>query len=152
MICLLRVSVLQNMRSVCRTFLTGVLLSLLLMDPAVAGAYEDGLISYYLGDYKTAYSLLRPLAEQGDARAQAKLGHMYAYGEGMPEDGPEAVRWYRKAADQGNARAQYSLGVMYANEESVPKDNVQAYIWLHLAATQEHKVAAPVRDIIAQLM
>lgn len=140
------------MLSACHTFLGVVLLFLVLMHRAAAGAYEDGLVSYYLGEYKTAYSLLRPLAEQGDARAQAALGDMHVYGEGCPEDGPEALRWYRKAADQGNARAQYSLGVMYANGGSVPKDNVQAYMWLHLAAMQEHKVAAPVRDIVAQLM
>jgi TPR repeat protein len=50
----------------------------------------------------------------GDAKAQSKLGEMYASGEGVPEDDTEAVKWYRRAADQGFWLAQYNLGVMYA--------------------------------------
>lgn len=120
------------------------------MHRAAAGAYEDGLVSYYLGEYKTAYSLLRPLAEQGDARAQAALGDMHAYGEGCPEDGPEALRWHRKAAEQGNALAQNSLGVMYGNGEGVPRDYVQAYMWFNLAAAQGEEESIENREILTR--
>ena len=58
---------------------------------------------------------LRVRAEAGDAGAQNDLGLSYAHGEGVPQDGAEAVRWYRLAADQGFARAQYSLGFMHDN-------------------------------------
>jgi uncharacterized protein len=34
---------------------------------------------------------------------------MYQYGEGVPKDDAEAVKWYRKAADQGNSDAQAKL-------------------------------------------
>ena len=44
-------------------------------------------------------------AEAGDAEAQYSLGMMYAYGEGVPEDSVEAVKWYRKSAEQGNEKA-----------------------------------------------
>jgi len=56
----------------------------------------------------------RQRAEQGDAKAQADLGVMYATGEGVPRDLVEAVAWYRQAADQGWAEAQNALGSMYA--------------------------------------
>ncbi len=46
---------------------------------------------------------LKALAEKGDARAQTKLGQMYAKGEGVLEDDVEAVKWFRKAALQGGA-------------------------------------------------
>ncbi len=56
---------------------------------------------------------LRARAEQGDVRAQSRLGNMYHYGEVVPQDDAEAVRWSRLAAEQGDAWAQYHLGVMY---------------------------------------
>ena len=50
------------------------------------------------------------MAEQGDANAQYNLGNMYIYGNGVPENDTEAVKWYRLAAEQGQANAQYNLG------------------------------------------
>jgi TPR repeat protein len=58
----------------------------------------------------------KALAEQGVATAQYNLGVMYADGDGVPENGAEAVKWFRKAAAQGDADAQYNLGVMHATE------------------------------------
>ncbi|GHV06701.1 hypothetical protein FACS189416_7410 [Bacteroidia bacterium] len=51
-------------------------------------------------------------AESGNAAAQNKLGSMYYYGEGVPTDYHEAVRWYRKSAEQGNDEAQNNMGYM----------------------------------------
>ena len=56
---------------------------------------------------------MRPLADQGDALAQTKLGLMYELGRGVLQDYAQAVVWYRKAAAQGDALAQSSLGEMY---------------------------------------
>jgi TPR repeat protein len=52
----------------------------------------------------------RPLAEQGDADAQYRLGVLYANGYGVPKDYVQARQWYEKAAAQGNTIAQYNLG------------------------------------------
>jgi len=60
-----------------------------------------------------ALRLVRPLAEQGDGRAQAVLGMYYQNGYGAPQDYAAALNWYRKAADQGLAPAQHALGHMY---------------------------------------
>ena len=54
----------------------------------------------------------RKAAEQGNAAAQYELGDMYYWGQGVPRDYTEAMKWYRKAAEQGFAAAQYELGVM----------------------------------------
>ena len=70
------------------------------------------------------------------AIAQFKLGFMYAFGEGVPEDHAEAVKWFRMAAEQGHANAQFSLGFMYANGEGVPEDDAEAVKWFRMAAEQ----------------
>jgi len=81
---------------------------------------------------------LRARAEAGDAEAQSNLGFRYEYGEGVPEDSEEAVRWYRRAANQGHADAQYSLGAMYGTGEGVPQDDAEATRLYRLAADQGH--------------
>jgi TPR repeat protein len=57
-------------------------------------------------DYVSALSIVRPLADQGNAIAQSNLGLMYETGQGVPQDYTEAARLYRLAADQGFAGAQ----------------------------------------------
>lgn len=42
---------------------------------------------------------LRRKAEAGDAKAQYNLGICYTFGQGVPKDAAEAVKWFRKAAD-----------------------------------------------------
>ena len=61
---------------------------------------------------------------------------MYEYGNGVPEDDEEAVRWYRLAAEQGHASAQYNLGVMYHEGHGVPEDNAEAVRWYRLSVEQ----------------
>jgi TPR repeat protein len=97
--------------------------------PVAAGPIEDGVAAHERGDYETALRLIRPLAEQGDAKAQYNLGIMYDNGVGVPQDYVEAVKWYRMAAEQGFAGAQYNLGVMYANGRGVPQDSAEALKW-----------------------
>ncbi len=60
---------------------------------AVAGPWEDGMTAYNRGDYVPAIRLFRPLAEQGNAKAQKVLGVMYRRGQGVARNSarPEAV-------------------------------------------------------------
>jgi len=74
-------------------------------------------------------------AEQGDATAQYRLGHMYAYGDGVPKDEVEAVKWTRKSAAQGCGDAQVLLGNMYGNGKGVPKDEAEGYVWISIGVT-----------------
>ena len=91
---------------------------------------------WVLGQDTDPTTEIRRQAEQGNASAQSYLGFMYETGEGVPENDPEAVRWFRLAADQGDADAQSNLGVMYANGEGVLEDDPEAVKWLRLAADQ----------------
>ena len=60
--------------------------------PARAGL-DEGVAAYDRGDYATALREWRPLAEQGNAKAQYNLGAMYYSGLGVPQDYAEAVKW-----------------------------------------------------------
>ena len=98
--------------------------------------FQDGLDAYGRGDYKTAYKLWLPLAEQGHTYAQYNLGVVYANGQGVPQDYKEAVRWYRLSAEQGFAHAQTNLGLMYSNGTGVPQNHKEAVRWYRLSAEQ----------------
>jgi len=56
-----------------------------------------------------SFEQLQELAEQGDLRAQNKLGRAYATGVGVQRNDGEALRWVRAAAEHGLAVAQYNL-------------------------------------------
>ncbi len=122
------------MRLAFRSILTAVFLAM--AGVAVAGPFEDGQAAYQRHDYATALQVWRPLADHGDANAQAYLAGMYANGQGVPQDYAEAVKWLRKAADQGFAPAQFNLGVMYDSAQGVPQDYAEAVKWYRKAADQ----------------
>ncbi len=107
-------------------------------------------------------SVVKRLAEEGDAEAQFDLGLIYQFagkyatgepvpfgisstGENIVLEGPrdyaEAARWYRKAADQGTGHAQVSLGEMYYRGQGVQQDYFGAVYWFRRAASQGHPSA-----------
>jgi uncharacterized protein len=104
--------------------------------PGTAGPLEDGVAAYVRGDSETAVRILRPLAEQGDARAQYHLGTLYYAGAGVPQDYAEALKWFRLSADQGNPDGQGALGSMYYTGRGVPQDYVLAHMWFNLSAAR----------------
>ncbi len=116
-------------------FLAVVICWLVLAAPARAG-FADGVAAFDRGDYETAMREFRPLAEQGDARAQFNLGAMYLNGWGVAQNHAEALKWYRLAAEQGAADAQFILGFMYGTGRGVARDYVAAGRWYRKAAEQ----------------
>ncbi len=70
-------------------------------DQAAAGPLEDGVAALDNQDYDKAFKLLKPLAEQGVAAAQFKIGFMYSAGAGIAEDDAQGLAWTRKAVAQG---------------------------------------------------
>ncbi len=110
--------------------------------------HEAGVEAFKRGDFASALKEWRPLAEQGHAIAQLRLGMMYAKGRGVPPDYAEAARWYRRAAEHCIAGAQYKLGVMYGAGQGVPQDYVQAHMWMTLAAVPGDLA----RDKLAEMM
>ncbi len=63
--------------------------------------YEAGKEAYDRGDYATALTKFRPLAQQGNARAQYNLGVMYYRGYGVTKDDVLAHMWTNLAAVRG---------------------------------------------------
>jgi TPR repeat protein len=104
--------------------------------PIKPGPYEDADAAYNRGDYATAMRLIGPLAATGNAAAQNLLGNMYVNGEGIPQNYPQALKWYRLAADKGLAQAQYNLGLLYTNGSGVQQDDQAAVSWYRKAAGQ----------------
>ena len=95
--------------------------------------------AYNRGDFAQAIKLFRPLAEQGNAEAQAMLGLMYANGEGVAQNDREAVKWFHLAADQEHKGAQYSLGLGYAKAKGgITQDYQEAVRLFRLSAAQGH--------------
>jgi TPR repeat protein len=92
--------------------------------------------AFQKGNYEQALRIARPLAEQGDARAQSLLGRVFSRGRGVQLDEAEAARWFRRAAEQGNAAAQFSLGNMYSEGRGVPQDFTEAAKWYRASAEQ----------------
>jgi TPR repeat protein len=104
--------------------------------PTMAQDYTEGREAYQAGDYETALQVFWPLAEQGHARAQVHLGHLYKNGNSVIQSHAEAAKWYRLAAEQGDAFARTHLGHLYNNPNSVIRDDDEAAKWHRLAAEQ----------------
>jgi uncharacterized protein len=88
------------------------------------------------GDYAKALKLARPLAEEGNAKAESILGFAYYRGRGVAQSDTEAAKWFKLAADQGDAPARFTLGVMYGEGRGVPQNFAEAAQWYRLAAEQ----------------
>jgi TPR repeat protein len=97
---------------------------------AVAGPFEDGMSAYNRGDYMPAIRLFRPLAEQGNARAQHLIGVMYHKGEGVARNSVRAFAWFSLAAAHGDREAEAKLRdmaqTMTPEELSQARDMAQA--------------------------
>ena len=106
----------------------------LLAQPTMAGQIEDADAASSRADYTTAIKLLAPLAKNGNAIAQAKLGDLYHYGWGVSEDNAEAAKWYHKAADQGDVYSQMSLANLYYFGSGVLQDYQESLKWWRIAA------------------
>ncbi len=102
---------------------------------------QSGLDFYLNGNYLSALKALTPLADQGVAAAQLRLGVMNEFGQGVPQNYRKAVAWYRKAAEQENAVAQYRLGEKYDLGLGIPQNKKIAYDWYSKSAAQGYAEA-----------
>lgn len=100
-----------------------------------------GKAAFAHGNYATALTLWRPLAEKGVPEIQYYLAGMYELGRGVPRDHEEALKWLRAAAEQEHSRAQNDLGVRYENGRGVPRDYAEALKWYRRAAERGHALA-----------
>ena len=112
------------------------------LSTAAAAALKNAEDAEYRGDFTIAVSLFLPLANQGNAEAQVRLGLMYESGIGLPRDYAKAMILFRKAADQGDLGGALNVGSMYANGEGVRKDYAKAAAWYRKAANRDDAVAS----------
>ena len=94
------------------------------------------------------YQLTVIAAEQGDAKAQAKLGYIKVRGGNYTE----AMKWNKLAAKQGNADAQNELGAMYEHGQGVTKDYAEALRLYKLSAAQGNESARLNIDTLNQTL
>ena len=106
---------------------------------------ERGIRAYYEGDYNTSFELLYPMAEEGVARAQFRIGVMYRYGRSVAENADLSERWFTRAlpsilrfAQRGVAWAQTDLGTAYELGISLKQDYERAAYWYRQAAEQDY--------------
>jgi uncharacterized protein len=100
--------------------------------PARAGL-DEGLAALQAGEFLTALEELLPLANAGNARAQAEVGMIYHYGLAGAKNFSNADKYYRLAAHQENADGMIGLAVMNALGQGVAVNMTEAYKWLLLA-------------------
>ena len=118
------------------TFLLSLTFLFLFSGSVYGDDFQDGKDALKRKDYKEAFRLFLPLAEQGNAGAQYNLGSLYSNGKGVPQDYKEAVKWYRLSAEQGDAFAQVKLGYFYTVGQGVPQDYKEAVRLYRLSAEQ----------------
>src|SRR5262245_40636812 len=97
-------------------------------------ALADALMPYAQRDYARALELPAPLAEQGNAVAQLKLGIIFSRGKVNSPDPVAALRWFTKAAENGQVEAQFELGRIYRDGLGTQADGKLAVYWLERAA------------------
>jgi TPR repeat protein len=142
----------SNERPISFRFAIGLVLLIICLALPAWADFQAGMDANNRGDYATALREWRPLAEQGDARAQFDLGLLYENGDGVPRDYAKAHQWYEKSAAQGGAKAQFYLGLQSAFGEGGPLDLAQAHMWYSLAAGNGHVGAAVYRDDLTRQM
>ena len=121
------------------------MLAVLLLSPVAAAqsaappsqAFMEGMQAYRQGKVDVAIENWRPLAEQGDARAQHNLGVIYHEGAGGVVDKELARSWWAKAAAQNYAPALHNLAAVYVGADGVPQDYARARELLEPAAARE---------------
>ena len=118
----------RNPASRVAAFGLAVAISLVAATGAAAGDFRAGRSAYNMSQFKKAFEIWQPLAEQGDAKSQSSIAYLYLRGLGVERDNASAAEWYGKAAAQGRPEAMYFLGTLYLMGHGVPRDYVRAYV------------------------
>jgi len=85
-------------------------------------AVQDGEKAYLEKDFTKAREIWEPIAESGDAEAEAWLGALYANGLGVQQDAARAFEFYRRSAEHGNPLAANNVGAMYAKGDGIARE------------------------------
>jgi TPR repeat protein len=113
-----------------------------------------GLFKFLFGNRVTSENLSELVlkAQSGNAQAQYKVGMTYYFGESIPQNYAEAVKWLRLAAEQNVVSAQRLLGFCYSEGHGVEKNEVLAFVWWAIAGAQGDGDALNLAEMSGKLM
>lgn len=84
-------------------------------------------------DFVVAQKWLKIAAEKGHANAQCDLGFLLSTGaEGVSQDVPQALDWWKKAAFQGIERAIPAIAWEYRKDRIGKPDLVESLAWFYV--------------------
>lgn len=101
--------------------------------------FDEGYEAYSNGDYKKAFEILKPLADNGHSKSQFILGVMYDNGRGVKKSEQEAFKYFLSAAEQGMVEAQLNVGYIY--DRGVHRNYEEALKWYTLAAEKNYPIS-----------
>lgn len=90
--------------------------------------------------FKRAFEWFEKSGELGNENGIYRLGIMFEYGLGTPQDFSKAAKLYREASEKGNHDATYYLALMYTYGRSpaMKQDMVEAGLLFKQCAAAEH--------------
>jgi len=112
-----------------------LLMWIVFASPLLAG-FTEGEAAFSARRYAEAMQALRPLADQGDYRAQYYVAYMYLNGYGVTKNSDYGVSYLQKSVDQNYNLAQALMGFLYEQGEDVPRDYAKALELYQKAAEQ----------------
>jgi TPR repeat protein len=92
------------------------------------------------GNTMEAAKWLRMAADRGFPPGEAGLGHLYAFGLGVPQDYSLALKYSRMAADQNDGIGLNNMGYLYEHGLGVPAQPAEAAGMYRRAAMQGNPV------------
>lgn len=113
-----------------RCFVGNLMLCLLCAGLAHAD-FTTGMDAYMARDYQAAFEAFMPAALEGDDMSQYGLGLLYYKGQGVEQDLPRALAWYRLAAAQGHDHARKQADALTAKltpEELAEADRLEGEV------------------------
>lgn len=117
-------------------------LTLMTIGPAQAGTADDDLRRaaklHRSGDTAQAQTLWQAWADKGNVDAAYNLGLIHYYGDGVPIDHAQAMKWYRIAALAGDRASQFHVGLMYQRGDGVVADEKEAHRWFVMHRAEHH--------------
>lgn len=94
---------------------------------------NDAQKSYLAKDFQQSFNKYMVLANEGNATAQAWIGHFYHNGQGVSQDDKESARWYKLSAIQGLKESQFIISNYYMVGVGLEKNPAKSLLWIYFA-------------------
>lgn len=102
-------------------------------------------------NYSEAKRWYEKAAFQNYPSAQANLGSLYLFGEGVEKDYSKAHSWFLKSAKQCNPIGICNLGQLYEHGADVKQDITKAYAHYILASKEKCEITDTIMESISEV-